>query len=268
MKKIRRFARIPQAGDVGKMNRDIWRSPEFSFRPIKAATEFVHTLPFLIPERIQKLQPAIFTMLFSSQAIDLEQEIMKAYERAEYCDRPVQKLIPGALHAVLQEAIFEIFKKSKKSRDPYAIYLKGGRKSYSEQARPRRRPNKSFRDERAERLASRYNILFPKVAEFRGFIQSYKNKQDESDLKKAVEKRFTQRWVPHVTQGQALQLLPNMPRDEQATTTLGGLDWTNRELTAAILECEEKEKNIRPALRAGTILKYYVPRGRKKLRSR
>jgi hypothetical protein len=77
MKKIERFARIPQAGDVGKMTRDIWLSPEFSFRPTKTATEFVHTLPFLIPNKIQKLQPAIFMMLFSSQAIEQRKKLGK-----------------------------------------------------------------------------------------------------------------------------------------------------------------------------------------------
>jgi hypothetical protein len=189
-------------------------------------------------------------------------------------------LIPSALHAVFQVAIFDIFKKGKKSTDEYAIYLKGGRKSYSEQARPRRRPDNSFRDERAKRIARRYEFLFPRVAKIRKFIERNRNVLYETDLHTAVEKEFPTPWIRHVTQGAALQELPNVPRHEHknlGTTldsqneahdapSLASLDWTVRQLTAAIITCEETK--IQTRLRASTILDNYLPRGRKLLSAR
>jgi hypothetical protein len=258
-----RLPRIPTAKLAGKVTRDIWQSPEFSVRPIDGTTEFVNTLPFLIPEKVRELEPATFKMLFSSQRVDMKQHLEAAYSVAKYKGKPVCQLIPNALRKVIEVAMTEIFMKAKKSPDPYAKYLKGGRKAFAEEARARRVPQEALRNERAKRLARRSEKLTGPVIELREFVKAYPNRTNEAKLKLAVEKKFPTRWAKLVTRGKALQNLPAIAGYVRRAETLGALDWTARQLRIGIITCEES--GVRPKLGADTILGIYIPLGRKLL---
>jgi hypothetical protein len=264
MPRRRRFPRIPKSADVGKTARRAWKSPRFFVRPLKNVTEFVHQLPFNIPDRIRKKQLAIFMALFTTQTVDVGQELEAAYKKATYKGIPVRRLIRRALRKVFNDAIMVIFSKAKKSGDKYAKDLKGGRKSFAKAARPRRTPDTKFRNRRAMRLASLYEKISPSARQIRIFVQEHRGQQSEEDLRRLVEERFRSSWVRHITQGQALAHLPEIPGYER-TATLGNLRWTARQLTVGIIWCIENKNKVQPQLSANTILEDYLPLGRQLL---
>lgn len=96
----KRFPRIPTSVSSGELTRRIWRSLRFVVRERHGVTEFVHQLPFCIPDKVQRTQIGSFNMLFASQAIDMKKEIEKAYRRSKYRGRPVGPEIDRALRSV------------------------------------------------------------------------------------------------------------------------------------------------------------------------
>jgi hypothetical protein len=202
-------------------------------------------------------------MLFESQAVGLRDQLENAYASARYKGKPVSELIPSAFRKVVEVAMSNVFMNAKKSADPYAKYLKGGRKAFAREARARRLPQEKLRDERAKRLAFRSEALTGPVIQLQKFVKSYPNRINEAELKLAVEKTFPKRWAKLVTRGEALQNLPEIPGYGRKTETLGGLDWTPLQLRIGIITCEES--TVRPLLHANAILETYIPRGRKLL---
>jgi hypothetical protein len=265
MPRRRRFTRIPKSKDVGRTVRRAWKSPKFFVRPLKNATEFVHELPFNIPDRIRDKQLASFMALFPTQTVDVRKELEAAYKKATYKGTPVRRLIRRALRKVFNDAIMVIFSKAKKSADPYAQYLKGGRESFAKAARPRRIPNTKVRNRRAVRLAKLYKKISPSARQILIFVQGHRDLHPEEDLRWLVEERFRSSWVRHITQGQALEHLPEIPGYER-TATLGNLRWTARQLTIGTIWCIEDENKVQPQLSANTILEDYLPLGKKLLK--
>ena len=262
---IKRFPTIPNAVSSGELTRRIWQSPKFFVQKPDNATAFVHQLPFRIPEKIRRRQVASFTMLFSSQAVDIKKEIEEAYGRAKYRGTPVARLIDGALRAVLTEAMAEIFIKAKKSDDPYAKYMEGGRDSFATAARPRRVPNRDLREKRAIRLARLYHKVLPTAAEILKFVKQYDHhKNDHDRFRTDLENKFPIPWITYITRGKALQHLPEIPGHE-ASQTLSNLYCTRRQLAVGIVWAIEDERGEQPSLNATTILEEYIPSGRKLL---
>jgi hypothetical protein len=263
---IKRFPRIPKSFDCGKVTRLVWQTPEFEVRQTDNSTEFVHRLGFLVPERVRTKQVATFTMLFSTQTIDIKSELEGAYARASYKGIPVARLVDTALRSVLTEALSEIFMKAKKSKDPHAKYMKGGRKTFAKAARPRRLPKTEFRNQRAIRLARLYERLVPQVKQIYSWVAALDDRTNESELREKLEERFSWPWIAHVTRGEALQNLPEIPGYSRTTDTLGGLEWTVRQLTVGVICCIEHRRRALPSLNATTILEEYIPLGRKLLK--
>jgi hypothetical protein len=262
---MKRFPRIPKSPDCGKVTRLIWKSPDFYVRPIDNSTEFVHRLGFLIPDRVREKQLASFMMLFSAQTIDICKELETAYRTATYKGMTVARLIDGALRSVLTEAMTEIFMKAKKSNDPFAKFMEGGREEFAAAARPRRLPQGEFRNQRAIRLAGLYEDLFPKVKQIHSWVVTNKDQSNEKELRKGLEEHFSWPWVAHITRGEALQNLPEIPGYSLTTETLGGLQWTVRQLTVGAIHRIEHQRRQLPSLNATTILEEYIPLGRKLL---
>lgn len=259
-----RFPRLINASISGELTRQIWRTLKFSVREPDNATEFVHRLPLRIPEGIRGRQSAAFHTLFSFQAVDIKKEIEEAYGRATYKGIPVGRLINGALRKVLTVAMAEIFSKARKSDNPYARYLKGGRKAFARAARPRRAPQAKLRRVRAIRLARLYDDkVLPRAREILDFLKQYgpKNK-NEDELRRDLEEKFLKRWIAPITRGEALQHLPEIPGHE-ARQTLSNLDCTPRQLAVGIVWSIENRRGERPSLSAITILETYLPLGRK-----
>jgi hypothetical protein len=262
---MKHFPRIPKAPDCGEVTRRIWKSPDFYVRPLDNSTEFVHRLSFLIPDRVRKKQLASFMMLFSAQTIDIKSELEAAYSRATYKGMSVPHLIDSALRSVLTEAMAQIFIKAKDSKDPNAKYMEGGREEFTKAARPRRPPKTEFRKQRAIRLARLYETLFPKVKEIRSWVAANKDHSNEKELRKGIEEHFSWPWVIDITRGEALQNLPEIPGYSRTTDTLGGLQWTVRQLTVGVIHRIDHQRRQLPSLNATTILEEYIPLGRKLL---
>lgn len=263
----RRFPRIPTSKAVGEATRRVWQPGKFFVRENKAkgVTDFVYRLPFLIPQQFRKSAPAIFKMLFASQKIDVKSELEKTYPTTKYKGTNISKLIDRALYGLFSKMMGAIFIRAKKSGDPFAKYLKGGRKTFVSEARPRRISDEVNRNRRAMRLARRYKILHPQVLKLREFIKTHPDRNNEAALRSAIEKKFTARWIVHVTKGNALQNLPDVPGYGRSTDTLGKLkEWTARQLAVGIICCEESETT--PRLNATTIMEDYIPLGNRLLR--
>jgi len=263
---IKRFPRIPKSPDCGKVTRLVWQTPEFEVRQPDNSTEFVHRLGFLVPERVRTKQVATFTMLFSTQTIDIKSELEGAYARASYKGIPVARLVDRALRSVLTEALSEIFMKAKKSKDPHAKYMKGGRKTFAKAARPRRRPHTESRNQRAIQLARLYEALSPKVKQIHSWVVANVDQSNEQKLRDDLEKRVSWPWVADIVRGEALQNLPEIPGYSRTTDTLGGLEWTDRQLTVGVIWCIQHRRRALPSLNATTILEEYIPLGRKLLK--
>jgi hypothetical protein len=271
-KSPRRFTRITTAVDSGRVTSMIWRSPEFSVGEIDKSTVFVHRLPFLIPEKIRRKQIGTYTMLFSSQQVDMADELEKAYPNTKYRGIPVGRLIDRALRSVLNKAMAEIFMKAKNSNDPYAKYMKGDRKVFAKAARPQRLPQKKRMEKRAIRLARQYETLSPTIVKIRRSIQEFSSKPEnggnEEKLIEDLKRWFSEPWIPLVVSGVALQNLPEIPGYGKNAETLIGLDWTARQLTVGIIKCIEDKRKEQPSLNANTIMEDYLPLGRKLLKER
>jgi hypothetical protein len=271
-KSPRRFPRITTAISSGKVTNVIWRSPVISIREMDKSTEFVHRLPFLIPQQIRREQIGTFTMLFSSQKVDMADELEKAYRNAKYKGTPVHRLIDRALRSVLNKAMAEIFMKAKNSDDPFAKYMKGDRKAFAKAARPQRLPQKKRMEKRAIRLARLYKTLSPTVVKIRRYIEEFKSKPEnignESKLLGDLKEAFPEPWIVLVVSGVALQNLPEIPGYGKSAETLIGLDWTVRQLAVGIVKCIEDKHKEQPFLNANTIMEDYLPLGRKLLKGR
>lgn len=256
---VRRFPRIPTAEDVGQAMTEIWRTPEFLVRQTDSGTEFVFRLGFCVPERIREKELAVFTMLFSgSRSIDWERELQQAYARGEYKGTRLKSLLPEGIRRICVVALSEIFERAKTSGDPYAERLKGEQTAVVQSARGKRLPKPVFREKRASRLRRRYNVLLPKVKKLWKFVKQSHNRYQEASLLAEVRNAFQYSWIVDVTQGEALQNLPNIPAHDTRAKNLGGLKWTPRQLAVGIIYCEEHRRRTRPFLKASTILRDYL----------
>ena len=271
-KSPRRFPRIPTAIDAGKTTGLIWRSTDFSVREVDNSTEFIHRLPFLIPDKIRSKQIGTFTMLFRSQSINVGEELEKAYPKTTYKGILVSQLIDRALRSVLNKTMAEIFMKAKESNDPHAKYLRGDRKAFAKAGKLKRPAQTKRIEKRAIRLASRYETILPTVVNIRGSIQEFniepKNVGDEAKLIRVLQKKFRKPWVAVLVSGLPLKNLPEIPGYGKSADTLNGLDWTNRQLTIGIVKCIEDKRGEQPSLSANTIMEDYLPLGRRLLKKR
>lgn len=260
----KRYPRIPSAESSGELARRIWRSPKFVVRERHGVTEFVHQLPFFIPDKIRRTQIGTFNMLFASQAIDMKKEIENAYRKARYRGRPVGPEIDSALRSVFTEAMAKIFMMAKKADHPYARLMKGGRKKFAEAARPRRVADKEKRERRATRLARLYQKVLPTAAEILEFMKRCDYKNEYERCKTDLEKKFPRPWINYVTRGRALQNLPEIPGHD-ASQALSNLRCTRRQLAVGIVWAIEDKRGEQPSLSANTILEDYIPLGAKLL---
>lgn len=266
---IRRFPRLPNAFDSGKTTRRIWKTPVFEFRPVGNETEFVYRLPFLIPERIREKHIPTFVMLFESQSIDLKAEVESAYPKTKYRGKSVAKLIGGSLRAVVNTAIAEVFMKAKQSKDPNAKYMEGTQEEFLKASRPVRKPDIRRKKQRAIRLARLDLQVRPVVAKIRRLVRGYQKdgEQDDSKCRTRLEKDFSHKWVELVTQGAALQNMPDMGGSySRSTDSLIDLDWTERQLRIGMIKCLEDQGKNEPKLSANTILEDYLPLGKQLLK--
>jgi len=143
--------------------------------------------------------------------------------------------------------------------------MKGGRKTFAKAARPRRRPHTESRNQRAIQLARLYEALSPKVKQIHSWVVANVDQSNEQKLRDDLEKRVSWPWVADIVRGEALQNLPEIPGYSRTTDTLGGLEWTVRQLTVGIIKCIDNERQEYPSLSPNTILEHYIPLGRKLL---
>ncbi len=271
---INRFPRIANARYVGNMVREMWISPAFTVRQTAQATEFVHSIPFQIPNRIRRLDHGTYLMLFKAQRVDIKAMLQTAYKKSKYKGNEVHDQVDRLLRRVFQDAMEDIFESAKTSQYKYAASIKGDRPSFAEHARPRR-SDTTDRGPLAVQFAKRYHEIYPEVVRLRKFLKGSKQRWNPIELKKAVENNFKAGWIRCVIYGDAFRLVPDVPDHyrvrlpnrrvanfSDGVTELGKLDWTARQLTAGILRSE----NSSAGLTAATILRKYIPPGRKSLR--
>jgi hypothetical protein len=263
-KTIFRFPRIPTAKEVGRAIRSTWQKPAFRVKETHSSTEFTHRLNFLIPEAIQEQDHSVFTMLFEVQPVDLPGEIQKAYGRIKYKGLPIDELFHRALRKVFTEALFRVFIRAKKSGDPYAKYLKGGRKRFQDAATAKRTRQEEFRIKRAIRLARLYEKLRPFAERVLGFLHDQGQTCDQQELKRELEENFLKPWIIHVTSGKALQNLPDIPGHD-SQSLLHRPSCTTRQLAVGIIWSIEYESGVQPSLSPNTIIEFYIPLGRRHL---
>jgi hypothetical protein len=235
-----------------------------SVRETGHSTKFICRLPFCIPARIRRKQPATFMMLFSTQKVDMKQELEKAYWETTYKRVPVNRLIEGALRSVLTKAVSNIFMKAKRSNDPHAKYMEGGPEEFAKAARPRRVSNTKLREKRAIRLARLYQKVLPTAAEILEFMKHCDHKNDHERCKTDLEKNFPKSWITYVTRGGALRHLPEIPGHD-TSQSLDNLDCTPRQLAVGVVWSVEDARGEQPSLSANTILQDYIPLGAKLL---
>jgi hypothetical protein len=273
---IYRFPRIANAKFVGDMVRKMWISPVFTVRQTAKATEFVHSIPFQIPNRMKRLNHGTYSMLFEAQRVDIKATLQTAYKRSKYKRKVVHDLVDRLFRRVFQDAMEDIFENAKTSPYKYAASIKGDRATFAKHARPRR-SGTTDRGPLAVRFAERYDEIYPEVVRLYKFVEGFKQRWNPIELKKAVENNFKADWIRCVIDGDAFRLVPNVPnhcRDrlpnrsiagfKGGLTALGKLDWTARQLTAGILASEKI--NSLAGLAAATILDKYIPLGRKTIR--
>jgi hypothetical protein len=88
------------------------------------------------------------------------------------------------------------------------------------------------------------------------------HKNDHDRLRINVEEKFPKPWIAHITRGEALQNLPEIPAHD-TRQTLNKLNCTPRQLAVGIVWAIENERGEQPSLNATTILEEYIPLGRK-----
>jgi hypothetical protein len=272
----KRYPRITDSKYAGQLTFKMWRSPTFEIREVADATEFVHSLPFLLPKKLKKLNHAAFYTLFVAQEVNVKAVIEKAYQKSKYKGKLVSSLLDPILRRVFQNAMADIFTKAKTSGDRHASLIKGDKRSFAKYARPRRIRDANRRS-LAVRFARRYAVVRPEIVRLRKFVKGFDQQKDNSELKQALEKDFKARWIRCVTEGNALRFIPAVPGYERLPfsgianlkdniTELRTLDWTARQLTVGIL-AEDKRSNP-TKLKPKTILEIYIPLGNRILCSR
>src|ERR1700722_7241055 len=177
-----RYPRIADSKHVGKLTFKMWRSLTFEIREVADATEFVHSLPFLLPKKLKKLDHAAFCTLFVDQEVNVKAMIEKAYQESKYKGKLVRSLLDSILRRVFQNAMADIFTKAKTSGGRHASLIKGDKRSFAKYARPRRTRDANRRS-LAVLFARRYAIVKPEVVRLRKFVKGFDQQKDNSVLK-------------------------------------------------------------------------------------
>jgi hypothetical protein len=264
---IQRFRRNPTASDVGELAKRIWKRPKFRVLQTSRATEFVFRLRFNIHKKIRKKQLASYLLLFKRYGDRRNQKTLRralkqAYRSGHYASVRLRDQADRVLFRVLVEALTILFEEAKQS-PPYKGFLTDDIKAVLEAAKRKRRPPDSERGPRAKRMAQRYNELLPKVRLLRQFVGGHAQRSNEVILREAVKRNFPDEWIQAVISGAALKSLPEIPGRSESNVTLGGLNWTPRQLTVGIIRCEEHERDSMFSVTPNTILEDYLPLGRK-----
>jgi hypothetical protein len=257
-----RFPRNPTAKDVGELAKQVWKVPVFHVKETSLTTTFVLKLNFSLTERIKSENETYHRLLFTTTGIPLYQALKQAYKDASYSSKTMPALFDGALFAMFRQSLKMLFEKAQTAQGLFKGHVEGNANSVLEESKRRRSPDLERRS-MARRMAKRREELFPRVKELHKFIKNRPERSDEARLKLAVETNFSDEWIKHVTQGNALHNLPRIPGHEDRTESLGGLKWTPLQLTVGIIMCEALERNPHFALDPNTVLEVYLPFGRK-----
>jgi len=252
--------------DIGEAARTVWRKPQFSVADAKRSTEFKHSLDFSLSGRLREKRLATYQMLFATQQVNWKQELAEAYKVATYKSVPVRVVCDAALYQVFLQALQEVSRKAKRSGAKYTDFLGGEPIELMKSARRTRRPNWDARRQRAIRLARRYEQLKRPLHRLRALVKNQLH-LGTSELQILIGTKFKADLVKHIIRGVAFENLPDVHRNSKRPPSLENLEWTVRQLAVGIIKCEEDDRN-ETLLSPNTILKDYLPLGRRLLKRR
>lgn len=258
-----RFPRYPNAADIARIAKQIWKKPRLTVKQKSGRTEFVFALDLDIAEKIRERQLASYMLLIHERKTSLKLALKKSYPKARYGSDRVPHLADRILFKVFVEALTILFEEANNIEGPYQGRLGEGGQKIRDLARRKQRPPDHERAEIARRMSTRYAELTPLVTQLKKFVRVNRTRFDEKALRVEVEKEFPTDWIKHVTRGDALKNLPEIPGHPTSTDSLSKLSWTPRQLSVAILLCEEKNRGSEFSIQPQTILESYLPLGRK-----
>jgi hypothetical protein len=264
---IQRFPRFRTAGDIGTLARKIWKHPKFRVKLTADSTKFIFSLRFNIRKKIKKKDPASYDLLFDPKRTSFCKAFIQAYREA-YSGRnaKARDLCERALYKVFVDSLALLFEEADRTEGLYKGYkgnLSGDASVVRDAAKRKKRPPDLERKRCARRMSARYEELLPKVKELRRFVSDHPDCSDDTKLKVAVQAKYSDKWIESVTTGLALKHLPETSGHPNSTDSLGRLEWTPRQLTVAVIWCEERWRNPNFGAGPGTILEVYLPMGKR-----